>query len=113
MNGITGVFFNEKLVGQMWPIIDDKFEDMPQAMQSALDLPNVQLFESKAIPIEYLSRVHSNNVIESLERAWYCEGALITIGGFMEASEKVLKGELKNAFNFSFNHGSNRTLLEK
>lgn len=100
IKNITGIFFNEELVGRDWPIIDDKFINMPKAMNSALKLPNVQLFQSKPVSLEYLLHVHSPNIVESLKHAWYCEGALITIGGFMEAAEKVYSGELLNALNF-------------
>ena len=96
----TGIFWNDVLKGQDWPIIDDKFIHFPEALSEVLQYDNVQLFESKPAPIELLYKVHSSALVEEFKGAWYYEGGIHTIGGMTEALEKICSGELTNALNF-------------
>lgn len=96
----TGVFFNKIFVGQEWPIIGDKWIHYPEVMHEVLKLPNVILYESNPVTEELLKKVHSQRIINELKNSWYCEGALVTIGGMVEALEKIWTGEITNALNF-------------
>ncbi len=96
----TGIFWNDVLKGQDWPIIGDKFTHFPGVLNEVLKYDNVQLFESKPAPLDLLYKVHTPTVVENFQRAWYFQGGIHTIGGMMEASEKICKGELTNALNF-------------
>jgi acetoin utilization deacetylase AcuC-like enzyme len=96
----TGIFWNDILKGQDWPIIGDKFTHFPGVLEEVLEYDNVQLFESKPAPIELLYKVHTPDVVEQFTHAWYYQGGIHTIGGMVEAVEKICTGELTNAVNF-------------
>ena len=96
----TGIFWNDVLKGQDWPIIDDKFIHFPEVLAEVLEYENVQLFESKRASDELLLKVHTPKLVEGFKQAWYAEGGLHTIGGMVEAAGKICAGELTNALNF-------------
>ncbi len=96
----TGVFFHELFSQKVWHIINDKFQNFPGVMQEQLNLPNVELFEPKKVDEQLLLKVHTLRFIDNLKKQWYAEGAYYTIGGAVEASEKIMLGELRNALIF-------------
>ncbi|MHA1651126.1 MAG: hypothetical protein ACTSYB_13095 [Candidatus Helarchaeota archaeon] len=96
----TGVFWHDIFKGQDWPIIGDKFMHFPEVLAEVLDYENVQLFESKPVSDELLLKVHTPYLVESFKQAWYYEGGSRTIGGMVEAMEKICEGKLTNALNF-------------
>ena len=97
----TGVFFHEKFKGEEWLVIGDKFRHFPGAMDKQLSLPNVKLFEPKKVSEELLLNIHTPGFVGNLKDAWYCEGAFLSVGGCVEATEKILSGELENALVFT------------
>jgi len=96
----TGVFFHELFSQKVWHIINNKFQNYPDVMQEELNLPNVELFEPKKVDEQLLLKVHTQRFINNLKKHWYAEGAYYTVGGAVEASEKIMKGDLKNALVF-------------
>ncbi len=97
----TGVFFNEVLKGKDWPVIGDKFRNFPEVMAEALKNLNVVLYSSRPVDEGLLYKVHTPELIASLKSAWYCEGALCSVGGCVEALERICRGEIVNALVFS------------
>ena len=97
----TGVFFHETFRGKEWLIIGDKFRNFPRVMKHVLKLPQVTLFSPEKVVEELLLKVHTPRFVENLKRAWYCEGALYSVGGCVQATERVLAGELENALVFT------------
>lgn len=97
----TGVFFHEMFRGKEWLIIGDKFRHFPRVMRHALKLPQVKLFTPEKVSEELLLKVHTPELVQKLKQAWYCEGALYSVGGCVRATEMVLSGELKNALVFT------------
>ncbi|MHC1566505.1 MAG: arginase family protein [Candidatus Syntropharchaeia archaeon] len=59
--------------------------------------PNILLFKSKPAGEELISKIHTREMIERVKRSSYYETALYSVGGVVQATEKVLKGEIKNA----------------
>ena len=97
----TGVFFHEAFKGKEWLIIGDKFRNFPGVMKRALKLPQVKLFAPEKAPEELLLKIHTPGFVEDLKKAWYSEGALFSVGGSVEATERILSGELENALVFT------------
>jgi len=97
----TGVFFHEKFRGEKWLIIGDKFRNFPRVMDRQLKLPHVKLFEPKKVSEELLLKIHTPGFVQELKDAWYNEGALLSVGGCVEATEKILSGELDNGLVFT------------
>ncbi len=97
----TGVFFHEKFKGKEWLIIGDKFRNFPGVMRGQLRLPQVKLIAPCPVSDELLLEVHTQRLVESLKKAWYAEGALLSVGGTVAAVEQVLEGKLENALVFT------------
>ena len=97
----TGVFFHEIFKGKEWLIIGDKFRNFPEVMKDALSLPQVSLFSPSKVSDDLLLKVHTPRFVEELKKAWYCDGALYSVGGCVEAVEMVLTGRLDNALVFT------------
>lgn len=97
----TGVFFHPGFKGKEWIIIGDKFRHFPEVIQPALDHPYVTLFSSEKVDEELLLQIHTPRFVENLKGAWYCEGALRSVGGCVAATEKILAGEIVNALVFT------------
>lgn len=96
----TGVFFHPLFTRDNWPILGDKFRDFPRAMEHLLELPQVELLEPPKVSEELLSKVHTEEFLKDVRGRWYFEGACLSVGGSVEACEKVMGGELQNAFVF-------------
>jgi acetoin utilization deacetylase AcuC-like enzyme len=96
----TGVFFREEFRAPSWPVIGNKFRSFPGVMEEALSLPNVVLFKPEPVPEELLLRVHTKGHVESVKARWYYRGAALSVGGCVEAGEKLAAGELLNALVF-------------
>ena len=97
----TGVFFHEIFSQKDWIIIGNKFQNFPQVMEPALSLPNVKLFTPEKVSEELLLKVHSPRLVQDLKESWYYEGAAYTVGGCVEATEKIVSGEIDNALVFT------------
>lgn len=97
----TGVFFHEKFKGEQWLVIGDKFQNFPRVMDHQVKRPNVTLFEPKRVSEELLLKIHTPRFVRELKGAWYYEGALLSVAGCVEATEKILSGELDNALVFT------------
>jgi hypothetical protein len=97
----TGVFFHETFKGKEWLIIGDKFRNFPGVMKHALKLPQVKLYSPEKVSEELLLKIHTAEFVQNLNQAWYCDGARYSVGGCVEATEKILSGELKNALVFT------------
>lgn len=97
----TGVFFHEIFSQKFWPVMGHKFKDFPIAMEKFLDLLEVVLIEPQKVSNLLLYQVHEAQLVEELFRQDYAQGALYSVGGCVEAAEKVYKGELKNALVFN------------
>ena len=98
---VTGVFFHEHFVGKEWPVIGDRYEGFPGLLaELERQLPNVRLIRPEPAPEDLLARVHTPEYLARVRRAWYYEGARLTVGAFVKACEMVWRGELDNAVVF-------------
>lgn len=106
----TGVFFHHIFSGKEWNIIGDKYRNFPEAMEDALKISQVKLFGSPPVSEELLLKIHTPRFVEELKRAWYYQGVLHSVGGCVQATEKILSGELVNAlvFNVAAGHHAER-----
>ena len=96
----TGVFFNDILKTREWPIIGNKFRNFPRVMEEVLVREDVFLFNTQPVSEELLLKVHEKGFVEDVKTRWYYEGASHTVGGCVEASEKIWMGEIDNALVF-------------
>ncbi len=85
----TGVFFSPALKGKDWPVIGDKFRNFPEVLSEVLKNPNVALYSPKPVDERLLYKVHTAKVVMDLKTAWYYEGAIYSVGGCVDALEKL------------------------
>ncbi len=97
----TGVFFHPLFSKKEWPIIGNKFRRFPELLQDLLKLSRIQLFAPPEATSQLLSKVHTLQFLTDVQEEWYYQGAALSVGGSVEACEKVFTGELQNAFVFS------------
>ncbi len=96
----TGVFFHPLFTREGWPILGEKFRHFPGAMEHLLAEPHVELLEPPKVSEELLLKVHTEAFLRDVRGRWYYEGARLSVGGCVEACERVMEGELQNAFVF-------------
>ena len=101
----TGVFWHDIFATSSWPIIGNKFKNFPRVMEKALKIDGVELFTPRKVPLEILRKIHDESVLNDLRRSWYCEGALYSVGGCIDAATKIWTGELRNALVFDVGAG--------
>ncbi|MDM7999355.1 MAG: histone deacetylase [Dehalococcoidia bacterium] len=106
----TGVFFHDVFRGRQWDIIGDKFRRFPEVLGDALTLPQVKFFASPPVSEDLLLKIHTPRFVDDLKRAWYYDGVRHSVGGCVEAVERVMSGELVNAlvFNVAAGHHAER-----
>ncbi|RLF18756.1 MAG: histone deacetylase [Thermoprotei archaeon] len=97
----VGVFFHRSFKGKPWPIIGDKFRAFPEALNPLFKEGKAVLIEPKPAPEKLLLKVHTKEYLRDVKSRWYYQGALLSVGGCIEAAEKVWKGELTSALVFS------------
>ena len=96
----VGVFFHPLFGQESWPVMGNKFKNFPRVMEDVLSLPAVQLFEPRPVSDELLLKVHTKELVDQTKRAWYWEGASLSVGGCVEAAERIRRGEINNALVF-------------
>lgn len=101
----TGVFFHPIYASNYWPIMGSKFSRFPEAMKEVLEKDNVELIKPQKVDEKLLLKVHDPGIVNNLKGKPYEEGALLSVGGCVEAAEKVYRGDLKNAFVFNVSAG--------
>jgi len=97
----TGVFFHPEFAKNEWPIIGNKYHNFLGVMKHALSLEEVILFESVPVTDELLLKVHTDGHLKEVKKAWYYRGASLAVGGCVEATERIAKGEIIHALVFA------------
>ncbi|MFX0137572.1 MAG: hypothetical protein ACFFDN_28295 [Candidatus Hodarchaeota archaeon] len=100
LKSITAVYFHDLFNKKIWDIINNKFQNYPKVMENELKIQNIKLIEPKLIPESLLLKVHTKQYFERLKTRWDYEGARYTVGGCVEAAERILKGDFRNALCF-------------
>jgi acetoin utilization deacetylase AcuC-like enzyme len=96
----TGVFYHDVCGKEAYSSlamgVDEGFQGIKKA--GLFDHDNVTYYESRRCTEKEIARIHTKNWIEEVKRGQYGNCSLYSIGGILDATEKVLKGELDNAF---------------
>lgn len=95
----TGVFYHEicgkEAYSSLAMGVADGFEGIRK--DGLFSEPNVTYYESKPATEEDIARIHTKEWIEHVKQTQWWRVSLYSIGGVLQATEKVLKGELNNA----------------
>jgi acetoin utilization deacetylase AcuC-like enzyme len=95
----TGVFYHDICGKEAYASLAMGVEDGFLGIKEAglFSHPNVQYFESRPALESEIARIHTPRWIDEVKRGEYWRCSLYSIGGVLEATEKVLRGELDNA----------------
>ena len=95
----TGVFYHDicgkEAYSSLAMGVADGFSGIKKA--GLFNNPNVSYFESRPALEEEIARIHTQEWIDEVKRTQWWRVSLYSIGGVLQATEKVLKGELDNA----------------
>ena len=96
----TGVFYHDVCGKEAYSSLAMGVEDGFLAIkkEGIFAEPNVRWFESRQALEKEIARIHTPKWIEEVKRTEWWNVSLYSIGGMLQATEKVLKGELDNAF---------------
>jgi acetoin utilization deacetylase AcuC-like enzyme len=96
----TGVFYHDVCGAEAYSSlamgVPEGFEGIKKAGLFKHD--NVTYYESRRCTEKEIARIHTQNWIEEVKRGQYWNCSLYSIGGMLDATVKVLNGELDNAF---------------
>ena len=95
----TGVFYHDICGKEAYSSLAMGVEDGFQGIKNSglFSSPNVRYFESRPAVEEEIARIHTKQWIDEVKRTQWWNVSLYSIGGVLEATEKVLKGEIDNA----------------
>jgi acetoin utilization deacetylase AcuC-like enzyme len=96
----TGVFYHDVCGKEAYSSLAMGVEDgfLAIGKDDLFSEPGIRWFESRRAKESEIARLHSQKWIDKVKRTQWWNVSLYSIGGVLEATEKVLKGELDNAF---------------
>ena len=101
----TGIFYHYQQ--------GERLCDFPQLLEGILDKPNVLLYDAiyplkpksdfdlEAATPDLLLQVHTPRMVEQVRKSIYYETALYSVGGTVQAAERIWRGDIDNAFVFT------------
>ncbi|MDV2495890.1 MAG: histone deacetylase [bacterium] len=98
MSGITGIFYHISFSRRSYLTVGARLADFPEAFEPLVAHSHVQLFESQPVSEELILKIHTPELIEGVGRDPLCSTAWHSAGGCVEAGERIMTGELRNAF---------------
>jgi acetoin utilization deacetylase AcuC-like enzyme len=95
----TGVFYHDicgkEAYSSLAMGVADGFSGIEKA--GMFSNPNVKYFESRPALEKEIARIHTQEWIDEVKRSQWWRVSLYSIGGVLQATEKVLMGEIDNA----------------
>jgi acetoin utilization deacetylase AcuC-like enzyme len=95
----TGVFYHDICGKEAYSSLAMGVEEGFQGIvkEQLFTKPNVTWYESKPIGEKEIARLHSQKWIDDVKRTEWWRVSLYSIGGVLQATEKVISGEINNA----------------
>ena len=99
----TGVFYHEVCGKEAYSSLAMGVEDGFQSIkrEGIFTQSNVVSYESRPAVEEEIARIHSKKWIDDVRQTQWWRVSLYSIGGVLQATEKVIKGEINNALVFA------------
>jgi acetoin utilization deacetylase AcuC-like enzyme len=96
----TGIFYHPSFSRKSYLTQGSRLEDFPMALNDLLADERYHLYESPAIDEESILKVHTVELLHGVKRDRLCSTAWHSVGGVVLAAEKIVLGEIRNAFAF-------------
>ena len=100
MSDKTGIFYHPSFSRRSYLTVGNRLADFPEALDPILSSPRIEMFQSSPVSTELLLKIHEPSMIEAVKGDGSCGTAFHSAGGVVEASERVARGDLLNAFSF-------------
>ncbi len=97
---VTGIFYHPSFSRRSYLTQGSRLEDFPEALEPLLKHPRFRLYESPPIDEDWILKVHTRNLLDGVHRDRLCSTAWHSAGGVALAAEKIVQGEISNAFAF-------------
>ena len=96
------IVYHDLFAERGYPPLKDRVEPAFQHLKEAgyLDRPGVEVLTPGPAPLELLGRVHTPHHLADVESSGFWETAVLSTGGVVEASVRLIRGEADNAFCF-------------
>jgi acetoin utilization deacetylase AcuC-like enzyme len=98
MSQVTGIFYHISFSRRSYLTVGARLADFPEAFEPLLAHENIHLYESKPISRELILKVHTPELIEGVKLDPLCSTAWHSAGGCVEAGQRIMEGEIRNAF---------------
>ncbi len=96
----TGVFYHPSFSRRSYLTVGTRLADFPAALGKIMESDRVLLCESEPVSRELLLKVHAPDLLERVGLDPLCSTAWHSAGGVVGAGEKIVQGEIANAFVF-------------
>ncbi len=96
----TGIFYHPSFSRRSYLTVGARLADFPAALDGVLRSGRVRMYESPPVSRELVLRVHTPALIEGVKMDPLCSTAWHSAGGVVAAGEKVVEGDVENAFAF-------------
>lgn len=96
----TGIFYHPSFSRRSYLTQGSRLQDFPKALDSLLSQPQFRLYESPPIDEQWILKVHTPELIRGVMADPLCSTAWHSVGGVVQAAEKIATGEIRNAFAF-------------
>ncbi len=98
----TAIFYHPSFSRKSYMTVGNRLADFPEALDPLLREKGDRLvmFESKPVDLSLVLKVHTPEMVEMVKGDPFCSTAWHSVGGVVEASERIMKGEFVNAFCF-------------
>ncbi len=98
----TAVFYHPSFSRKSYMTVGNRLADFPEALEPVLKArgDRVVMLESKPVDPSLVLKVHTPEMVEMVKRDPFCSTAWHSVGGVVEASERIMRDEFTNAFCF-------------
>lgn len=96
----TGIFYHPSFSRRSYLTQGSRLQDFPQALEPLFKDPRFVLFESPPIDETWVLKVHTPELLEGVYADPLCSTAWHSAGGVVLGAEKIVLGEIRNAFAF-------------
>ncbi len=98
----TGVFYHHSFSRKSYMTVGNRLADFPEALEPLFNEmgERLVLYECQPVSEELVLTIHTPQMVQMVKRDPFCSTAWHSVGGVVEASERIMRGELINAFCF-------------
>lgn len=98
--GKVGIFWHNSFSRRSYLTGGNRLADFPDAISNILRKEEVELYTCKRVDKSLVLKIHTEEMVREVESFPLCSTAYESAGGVVEATEKLIKGEIERAFCF-------------